>query len=74
MPIVAAGGAETAEDVMEFLAAGASAVQIGTATFRNPYVLRDIARRLPELMAQAGIATLAEHVGRAHRPAAGAKA
>jgi dihydroorotate dehydrogenase (NAD+) catalytic subunit len=74
LPIVAAGGAETAEDVMEFLAAGASAVQIGTATVRNPYVLRDIARRLPELMAQAGVATLAEHVGRAHRPAAGAKA
>ena len=74
LPIVAAGGAETAEDVMEFLAAGASAVQIGTATFRNPYAMRDILARLPERMAQAGVATLADHVGRAHRPAAGAKA
>lgn len=71
MPIVAAGGAETAEDVMEFLAAGASAVQIGTATFRNPFVMRDILARLPALMEQAGVRTLAEQIGRAHRPAAG---
>ncbi len=35
-PIVAVGGARTAEDVVEFLLAGASAVQIGTATFRDP--------------------------------------
>lgn len=74
LPIVAAGGAETAEDVMEFLAAGARAVQIGTATFRNPYVMREILAALPERMAQAGVAALADHVGRAHRPAAGAKA
>lgn len=74
LPIVASGGAETAEDVMEFLAAGARAVQIGTATFRNPFVMREIVRRLPELLQEAGLASLAEQIGRAHRPASGAKA
>jgi dihydroorotate dehydrogenase (NAD+) catalytic subunit len=74
MPIVAAGGAESAEDVMEFLAAGARAVQIGTATFRNPHVMRDIERRLPELLAAAGVASVLEQSGRSHRPATGAKA
>lgn len=74
MPIVAAGGAETAEDVMEFLAAGARAVQIGTATFRSPRVMRAIEQRLPELLAQAGVADVAAQIGRAHPPAAGAKA
>ena len=74
LPIVAAGGVECAEDVMEFLAAGARAVQIGTATFRNPFVLREIAAQLPALLDQAGAASPAEHVGRAHRAASGAKA
>jgi dihydroorotate dehydrogenase (NAD+) catalytic subunit len=67
MPIVAAGGVETAEDVMEFLAAGARAVQVGTATFKNPYVLREITQRLPSLLDEAGARTVADHVGLAHR-------
>jgi len=69
MPIVAAGGIETAEDVMEFLAAGARAVQVGTATFKNPHVLREIAGRLPQLLDQVGARSVADHVGVAHRPA-----
>ena len=67
MPIVAAGGVESAEDVMEFLAAGARAVQVGTATFRNPFALREIARRLPGLLEEAGARTVLDHVGIAHR-------
>lgn len=74
LPIVAAGGVESAEDVMEFLAAGARAVQVGTATFRNPFVLREIAAQLPALLEQAGAASPRDHVGRAHRAASGAKA
>lgn len=69
LPIVAAGGVESAEDVMEYLAAGASAVQVGTATFRDPFVLRRLVERLPALLDEVGAASPAEHVGRAHRPA-----
>jgi len=67
MPILAAGGVETAEDVMEFLAAGAGAVQVGTATFRNPYAMREIAARLPKLLDEAGARSVRDHVGIAHR-------
>jgi dihydroorotate dehydrogenase (NAD+) catalytic subunit len=67
LPIVAAGGVETAEDVMEFLAAGARAVQVGTATFRNPFVMREIVAKLPALLEQAGARCVADHVGLAHR-------
>ena len=67
MPILAAGGVETAEDVMEFLAAGARAVQVGTATFKNPYVLREITARLPALLDAAGARCVQDHVGLAQR-------
>jgi dihydroorotate dehydrogenase (NAD+) catalytic subunit len=74
MPIVGAGGVETAEDVMEFLAAGARAVQVGTATFRSPYALREIAARLPALLDEVGARTVLDHVGIAHRSAGRAPA
>ena len=67
LPIVAAGGVETAEDVMEFLAAGARAVQVGTATFRNPLAMREILARLPQLLAQVGAGSVHDHIGIAHR-------
>ncbi len=70
LPILAVGGIESAEDVMEFLAAGARAVQIGTATFRNPYVLREIAARLPALLDSVGASSPQDHVGCAHRAVA----
>jgi dihydroorotate dehydrogenase (NAD+) catalytic subunit len=69
MPILAAGGASSAEDVMEFLAAGASAVQVGTAVFRDPFALRSITGRLPALLDEAGARAVADHVGIAHRAA-----
>ncbi len=50
LPVIGIGGIETAEDVLEFLLAGASAVQIGTALFRNPMqptqILDDLEQRL----------------------------
>ncbi len=45
IPVVGIGGIATLDDVMEFLVAGASAVQIGTANFYNPGVSMQIARR-----------------------------
>ncbi|MDA1259880.1 MAG: dihydroorotate dehydrogenase [Planctomycetota bacterium] len=59
IPIVASGGANCAEDVLEFTVAGATAVQIGTALFRRPDAISVIAAELRRLLAEEG-ATLAE--------------
>ena len=52
LPVIGIGGVETADDVLEFLLAGASAVQIGTALFRDPMqpcrILEDLEQRLVE--------------------------
>ena len=69
LPIIGAGGVETAEDVMEMLAAGAHAVQVGTATFRDPLALRKMAERLPALLDEVGARDPGEQTGRAHRAA-----
>lgn len=53
VPILAAGGACTAEDVLEFLCAGASAVQIGTAAFVDPAVMTRVVADLQRLLAEA---------------------
>jgi dihydroorotate dehydrogenase (NAD+) catalytic subunit len=54
IPILASGGASTAEDVLEFTVAGATAVQVGTASFRRPDAISSIARELRELLEQEG--------------------
>jgi dihydroorotate dehydrogenase (NAD+) catalytic subunit len=46
VPIVGCGGVTTAEDAIEFLMAGAAAVQVGTATFRNPRAALDVVEGL----------------------------
>ncbi len=67
IPVVAMGGATTAIDILEFLAAGARAVAIGTATFRDPRLAEQLAGELDELMDQRGITSVEELSGRAHR-------
>ncbi|PCJ53926.1 MAG: dihydroorotate dehydrogenase B catalytic subunit [Planctomycetota bacterium] len=52
IPVVASGGASCAEDVLEFIVAGASAVQIGTACFRRPGVISEIATELRQILEQ----------------------
>lgn len=52
IPIVASGGASTADDVLEFLVAGATAVQIGTASFRRPAAISDIAAGLRKILTE----------------------
>jgi dihydroorotate dehydrogenase subfamily 1 len=69
LPILGAGGVETAEDVMEMLAAGANAVQLGTATFRDPLAMRRILERLPALLDEVGAKSPADHTGLAARAA-----
>ena len=62
-PICGMGGIMTGEDALEFLMAGASCVQVGTANFARPPAGIDIRDQLRTLMAELGIATVAEAVG-----------
>jgi dihydroorotate dehydrogenase (NAD+) catalytic subunit len=72
LPILGAGGVRSAEDVLEFVCAGASAVQIGTAQFTDPALMVRIVDDLRALLAAAGT-TIAALRGSAHgaAPAAG---
>lgn len=67
IPIIGMGGVMTAEDVLEFLYAGASAVAVGTANFVDPYVCLDIIEALPAVLAKYGFNSVEEAVGFAHR-------
>lgn len=60
VPVVGMGGVSSAEDVLEMMMAGATAVEIGAANLTEPYVCRDIVRDLPEVMDKYGISCLAE--------------
>ena len=55
IPVIGLGGIDTAEDVLEYFVVGASAVQVGTATFANPDACVQIARDLQELCAAENI-------------------
>ena len=67
IPIIGMGGIETAEDVLEFFYAGASAVAVGTANFINPYACVDIIDRLPEVLDKYGFEKLSDATGFAHQ-------
>jgi dihydroorotate dehydrogenase (NAD+) catalytic subunit len=54
-PIIGLGGVETAEDVLEYLSAGASAVQVGTASFADPRVSERLVDALPNALLEANI-------------------
>ena len=62
-PIIGCGGISSAEDVIEMLMAGASAVEIGSANLKNPHVCVGILDRLPELMKQLKINHLQDIIG-----------
>ena len=63
IPVVGMGGVSSAEDVIEMMLAGATAVEVGAANLVNPYVCRDIVRDLPEVMAKYRINSLSEIIG-----------
>lgn len=63
IPVIGCGGISTAEDVVEYLLAGACAVQVGTATFINPTAMIRIIAELEEFCRQRGIGDIAELVG-----------
>lgn len=66
IPILGMGGISCAEDVIEMMLAGATAVQIGAANLTNPFVCRDIVNQLPEIMEQYRITSLTDIIGGAH--------
>jgi dihydroorotate dehydrogenase (NAD+) catalytic subunit len=63
IPVVGIGGIATLDDVMEFLVAGASAVQIGTANFYNPTATKELVDRLPAAIAELGAKSARQIVG-----------
>ncbi len=63
IPVVGMGGVSSAEDVIEMMLAGATAVEVGAANLVNPYICRDIVRDLPGVMAKYGINNLSEIIG-----------
>ncbi len=65
IPVVGMGGISRAEDVIEMMMAGASAVQIGAANLVEPFVCRDIIEALPAVMEKYGIERLADIIGAA---------
>jgi len=63
VPVVGVGGIATAIDALEFIMAGASAVQVGMATFSNPRVSLDILEGIEEFMVKEGVKSLKEIIG-----------
>ncbi len=63
VPIVGLGGISSAKDALEFIMAGASAVQVGTANFLNPRACLDTLDGILEYMAEQGVATFSDLVG-----------
>ena len=63
VPIIGCGGVEKAEDVVEMMMAGATAVEIGAANLVNPMACKEIVERLPRLMEALGIENLTEIIG-----------
>ena len=66
IPVVGMGGVSTANDVIEYIMAGATAVEVGAANLVNPYVCKEIIEELPAVMAKYGIKNLNDIKGCAH--------
>lgn len=63
IPVVGMGGVSTAEDVLEMMLAGATAVQVGAANLVDPFTCRDIIAELPAAMDRYGITSLKDIIG-----------
>ncbi|MBR2811051.1 MAG: dihydroorotate dehydrogenase [Solobacterium sp.] len=67
IPIIGVGGIANAEDVLEFLYAGASAVEVGAYNFKDPYICPKIIADLPDVLQKYGMHSVKEAVGRSLR-------
>ena len=65
IPVVGMGGVSSAEDVIELMLAGATAVEVGAANLVNPFACRDIINDLPRVMEKYRISSLSEIIGQA---------
>ncbi len=63
IPVVGMGGVSSAEDVIELMLAGATAVEVGAANLVNPFVCKEIIEQLPVVMDKYGIKNLSEIIG-----------
>ncbi|MBP5400769.1 MAG: dihydroorotate dehydrogenase [Bacteroidales bacterium] len=63
IPVVGCGGVASAEDVIEMMMAGATAVQVGSENLRNPFVCKQIVENLPSVMNELKINKLSEIIG-----------
>lgn len=66
LPIIGMGGVQNAQDVIELMLAGATAVQVGAANLVNPWACKEIIEALPREMERLGIQNLTEIIGGAH--------
>jgi len=66
IPIMGLGGVSTADDVIEMMLAGATAVQVGAANLRDPFACKKIADELPALMEKLGVDDINDIIGGAH--------
>ena len=65
IPVIGMGGVSSAEDVIEMMYAGATAVQVGAANLKNPYVCKEIIENLPKVMERYSIKDLNDIIGKA---------
>jgi len=67
IPVIGCGGITTASDALEFIMAGASAIQVGTASFTDPRAPLDVLEGIEQFMKKEGIEDIAELIGVARR-------
>lgn len=63
IPVIGMGGVSSAEDVIEMMLAGATAVEVGAANLIDPFACRDIIEKLPQVMDKYGINNLSDIIG-----------
>lgn len=67
LPVIGMGGVSCAEDVLEMMLAGATAVEVGAENLVNPYACKEIIEDLPRVMEKYGVDSLKNIIGAAHR-------
>lgn len=63
LPIMGCGGVSSAEDVIEMMMAGATAVQVGAMNLTEPYICKNIVEKLPDVMSELKINSLTDIIG-----------
>jgi dihydroorotate dehydrogenase (NAD+) catalytic subunit len=68
VPVIGCGGITSAADALEFIMAGASAVQVGTASLTSPRAPLDVLEGIEKFMGDQGIEDIGELIGAARKP------